>query len=183
MKRVVRHRGQALLLRERAERKAHAPVAPERVLEGREPPGDAVDAVGRRPLTHEEPLRPGHPRPLDRLRADIGDERCEGNAHWADRVARVAPHAQGLLVGDAFDAVMPRRNDETDRARVNVTEDVAADLLIARADVAARAATDAAERVPRERVVAHRGTSVVQEHEVQLLGTVDSDLRLELDIG
>src|SRR5438445_1276259 len=67
MKRVVRHRGQALLLRERAERKAHAPVAPERVLEGREPPGDAVDAVGRRPLTHEEPLRPGHPGPVDRL--------------------------------------------------------------------------------------------------------------------
>ena len=86
-------------------------------------------------------------------------------------------------MGDALDSVMPRRDNKADRAGVDVTEDVAADLLIARTYVAARAATDAAQRVPGERVVAHRGPTVVEEHEVQLLWSVDPDLRLELDVG
>src|SRR5207249_1862149 len=87
------------------------------------------------------------------------------------------------LVGDALDAVMPRRDDEADRAGVDMAEDVTADLLIARTHVAARPATDAAQRVPGERVVAHRGPTVVEEHEVQLLWPVHPDLRLELDVG
>ena len=44
MERVVRDRGEALLLRQRAERQAHVPVAAQRILEGREPSGEPVDA-------------------------------------------------------------------------------------------------------------------------------------------
>ena len=71
---------------------------------------------------------------------------------------------------------MPRGDDETDRSGVDVAEDVASDLEVARADVAARPATDAAQRVPEERIVAHRGAAVVEEHEMKLLGPVDPDL-------
>src|SRR5438045_2646665 len=60
---------------------------------------------------------------------------------------------------------------------------MSADLLIARTHVAARTATDAPQGVPGERVVAHRCAAVIEQHEMQLLGAVDSDLCLELDVG
>src|SRR4029079_18506151 len=77
---------------------------------------------------------------------------------------------------------MPRGHHKTDRPGVDVTEDMTANFLITRADVAARAAADAPKRVAREWIVAHRGPAVVEEHKVQLLRAVDADLRLELDV-
>ena len=107
VKRVVRDGGEALLLCERSEGQTDIAVSAQRVLEGGEPAGEAVDAIRGRPLSQEEALCPGHPGPLDRLGADVGDERGERDADRADRVAGVAAHAKRLLVGHAVDAVVP----------------------------------------------------------------------------
>ena len=180
---IVRDGGEAFLLRERPERQPDVAVAPERILEGREPAGDPVDPLGRRPLAEEHALGPRHPRSLRGLRAHVGDERGERDAHRADRVAGVASHAQCLLVRDAVDPVMPGGDDEPDGSGVDVTEDVAADLEVARTHVAAGSAADAAKGVAEERVLAHGHAAVVDEHEVQLLRSVHADLALELDVG
>src|SRR5205807_155883 len=75
--------------------------------------------------------------PLDGLRADLGDQRGERDRHGAHRVAGVAAEAHALLVRHAVGPVVPRRDDQSDRAGVHVAEHVPADHLVARTDVAA----------------------------------------------
>ena len=77
---------------------------------------------------------------------------------------------------------MERRDDEADRAGVDVAEHMPADDLVRRADVAARAAANAAQRLAERGVLAHRGATVVEKDEVQFLWAVHADLRLELDV-
>ena len=156
VQRVVGDRGKALLPRDRSERQTDAAVAPQRVLERGEPARQPVDPLGGRPLSQEDALRPRHPGLLDGLRPDVGDEGGERDPDRADRVAGIAAHAERLLERDALGPVVPRRDDQADRAGVDMTEDVAADLEIAGADVAARAAADAPERVAKEGVLASR---------------------------
>ena len=56
MERAIGDRRQALFLRERAEGQAHMAIPPQRILECREPAGEAIDALRRRPLVQEELL-------------------------------------------------------------------------------------------------------------------------------
>src|SRR2546425_10030128 len=78
---------------------------------------------------------------------------------------------------------MPRRNNEADGACVDVAEHVSADFLVARTHVAAGPASDTAQGIPCERIVAHRHATVVEQNEMELLRTVHADLGLELDVG
>ena len=86
-----------------------------------------------------------------------------------------APHrleANGSQVS-LGDAVKLRRDDCADRARVNPRIIVAADLAIHRAMIQARAATDAIERLAFFRISQQLGAAVVQQQQVEFVGTID----------
>ena len=108
MERLLRHRREALLLAELAERQTHQAAVTERALERGEPPGHAIDALRRGPLRQRDAFGPRDPGALDRERAHVGDERGDRDADRADRVARIAPDAHLLLIGDAVEAVVER---------------------------------------------------------------------------
>ena len=63
-----------------------------------------------------------------------------------------------------------RCNQRTDRTWIDAAVCVAADLSIDRTCIETRAAADARERLPRDRVTEHRRAAVVEQHDVQLLG-------------
>ena len=182
VQRLLRHRGEALLLAEVTERQAHQAAVTQRALERRQPARHAIDALRRGPLRQRDAFGPRDTGALDSERANVGDERRDRDAHRAHRVARVAADTHLLLVRDAVEAVMERRHHESDRAGVDVAEHVPADHLVGGTDVAARAALDAPQRLAERWVFAHGGAAVVDEHEMQLLRTMDTDLRLELDV-
>src|SRR5881296_2550314 len=63
-----------------------------------------------------------------------------------------------------------------------MAENVSSDHLVRGADIAARAALDAPERLAERWILPHGGAAVVDENEVELLRAVHADLRLELDV-
>ena len=66
-----------------------------------------------------------------------------------------------------------RRDDRADRALVSCAVGVAADVLENRADIEARAATDAVERVALFGVGEQFRAAVVEQDDVKLLRAVD----------
>src|SRR5260221_10364598 len=101
--------------------------------------------------------RQQHPRNVEADGTGVAARRAE-----RARVRELAPLGQ---------PAQARRDDRADRTGVRVAVGVAADAAIDRTHVLARAAADAAENL---RAVAreHAAAAVVDEHDVQLLGTV-----------
>ncbi len=87
--------------------------------------------------------------------------------------SRHAPHRL-LACGRSWNASRPRSagvSTDADRPRIDAAVGVPADLLIHRAGVQARAAADAVEDLG-QLAAEHLAAAVVDEHDVQLLGTV-----------
>ncbi len=99
----------------------------------------------------------------------VEDLARQRDADRADGLAGVAGEAEALRSGDGVDAVEERCHDEPDRAGVDMPEDVPADLAIGRADVRARRAADAMQRLAELRHLAHRAATVVEQHQVLLV--------------
>ncbi len=101
--------------------------------------------------------------------ADIQDLAREGDADRADGLAGVAGDAEALGAGGGVQPMEERSHHQPDRAGVDVTEDVAADLPVRRADVGAGGAADAVERLAELGPVGHRAAAVVDEDDVHLV--------------
>ncbi len=74
------------------------------------------------------------------------------------------------ISSDDLQRVEPGGEDGADAAGVDLAEDVSADQAKHRADVQARGATNALQRLLELRVVRHLGAAVVHQDDVQLLG-------------
>ena len=146
------------------------------------PGEEAIEALTRGPHAQGHALRRRHPGALDGLGADVVDQRRERDLHRTHGVAGVAAETHVLLVRDGLDAVVPRREHQSDRAGVDVPEHVAADNAIRGTDGAARATADATERIAESGILSHRGAAVVQQHDVDFLRTVYADGERLLDV-
>ncbi len=92
----------------------------------------------------------GRPIPLDGAMAHIEDLLRQGDIHRADGRAGIAGDAERLRPGGILPAIMEAGIHQPDCARIDVAEGMTADDLIGRADIRARAAADAAERLAED---------------------------------
>ena len=102
-------------------------------------------------------------------RADVQDLARQRNLGRTDRRARVAAHTQRPADRQQPRAVVKRRVDESDRARIDVSEHVAANHLVRRTDIGACRAANAPQRVAEVRIGVHRRPAVVDQDDVDLV--------------
>src|SRR4029077_5691416 len=116
------------------------------------------------------------------LAPDVEDLSRQRDVDRANGLTGIAADAERLGSSVRLEPVVERRVDEADGARVDVSENVAADHLVRRTDAGAGGAANAAQSVDEIGIVTHRRAAVVDEDVVQLaLGPVGTGN--EGDIG
>ena len=134
--------------------------------------------VERRPLRHPCPcpeggaLGPRAQTTLERLFAQLALQVRQRNAHRTDNPALVAHRRRRRQVLRILETDVHRRQDRADRAGIHPPVRMAADILIHRAVVHARAAADAAQRLAD--LAAENGrAAAVDQDEIHVLGAVE----------
>jgi len=108
----------------------------------------------------------------------------ERDVDRADLLARIALNAERVREVRVLEAVMERRENETDRTVVDVASElVAADRHERWAGVGAGAAPDAGHCVAKDGIEEHLLATVVDDHTVELARSVHADGQGLLDVG
>ena len=149
-----------------------------------QPPDGQAERLGRGEPSRalEDPADEPHRRRLaalavDRLASTAFARRCSSTSGMSMRTGHASKHAPHSVDANGqrrtlLDALELRREDRADRAGVDRAVGVTSGAAVHGTDVEAGAAADAGERLPADGIGEHARAAVVEQHEVEHLGSV-----------